>query len=260
MRFFLNIFLSLLLANFVFAQTAVDFTTDDCNGVTHNLFDSLDAGNVIVIAWVMPCGGCISYAQDAYNAVQQWNLSYPGLVDFYLVDDYANTSCANLVNWGNSNNMPLNTAFSSSDIKMSDYGANGMPKVVVLGRTDHNVFYNANDNQIDIGDITNAIELALFSSPTNLLERENNFIDLTVFPNPANDFLSINYKVSDSKPIIFEVVNLLGETVLTLNDNQVQLFDTNEMIIDLNILKNGVYFLKANSKSVQQNLRFIVSR
>lgn len=260
MRFFLNIFLSLLIANFVFAQTAVDFTTDDCNGVTHNLFDSLDAGNVIVIAWVMPCGGCISYAQDAYNAVQQWNLSYPGLVDFYLVDDYANTSCVNLVNWGNSNNMPLHTAFSSSDIKMSDYGANGMPKVVVLGGSNHQVFYNTNNNQIDFNDISLAIDDALFSSPTNLLERENNFINLTLFPNPANDLLRINYKVSDSNPLIFEILNLLGETVLTLNDNQVQLVGTNERIIDLNILKNGVYFLKAHSKSVQHTIRFIVSR
>ena len=259
MRIFLNIFLSLLLANFLFAQTAVDFTTDDCNGLTHNLFDSLDAGNVIVIAWVMPCGGCISYAQDAYNAVQQSNLSYPGLVDFYLVDDYANTSCVNLVNWGNSNNMPLHTAFSSSDIKMSDYGANGMPKVVVLGGSNHQVFYNTNDNQIDFNDISLAIDDAL-GATLAINNKETSNFGLSVFPNPVNDFLSINYKVSDSNPIIFEVVNLLGETVLTLNDNQVQLVGTNERVIDLNILKNGVYFLKANSKSVQHTLRFIVSR
>ena len=69
------------------AQTATDFTTDDCNGVSHNLFDSLDVGNVIVVAWVMPCGGCITYAQYAYNAVQNWAVTHPGQVDFYLVDD-----------------------------------------------------------------------------------------------------------------------------------------------------------------------------
>ena len=108
----LFIALSLINISIVFAQ-ATDFTTDDCNGITHNLFDSLDAGNVIVISWVMPCGPCATYTIPAYAAVQSFASSHPGQVDFYLVDDYANTPCPTLVNWGNSNNMPLNTAFSS---------------------------------------------------------------------------------------------------------------------------------------------------
>ncbi len=90
-------------------STATDFMVDDCNGVTHSLFDSLDAGNIIVIAWVMPCGACAIYGKYAYDAAYSFALSHPGSVDFYLVDDYANTSCSNLVNWGNSNQMPLNT-------------------------------------------------------------------------------------------------------------------------------------------------------
>jgi hypothetical protein len=61
----LFITLSLINISIVFAQ-ATDFTTDDCNGITHNLFDSLDAGNVIVISWVMPCGPCATYSLPAY--------------------------------------------------------------------------------------------------------------------------------------------------------------------------------------------------
>ena len=67
------IFKSLLLmffANISFAQkTPTDFTTDDCNGVSHNLFDELNDGNVIVISWVMPCGPCGSIALDACSAI-----------------------------------------------------------------------------------------------------------------------------------------------------------------------------------------------
>ena len=136
--------LCVIYSTCVFAQnTATNFVTDDCSGVTHNLFDSLNVGNVVVIAWVMPCGPCAALAYDAYSAVQDWkNLGYE--VDFYLVDDFANTSCANLVGWGNTNNMPLSTFFSSSDISMSDYGSNGMPKVVVLRPfvSNYNVVYN----------------------------------------------------------------------------------------------------------------------
>ena len=141
--------------------TATDFTTNDCNGVNHNLFDSLDAGNVIVISWVMPDIVSATYSAPAYNAVQSFSTSHPGRVHFYIADDYANTTCANLINFGNYFNMPNSTFFSSADISMSDYGTNGMPKVVVLGGDSHTVYYNQNDNQINFNDVQTAIANAL---------------------------------------------------------------------------------------------------
>ena len=84
----------------VFAQTtATDFTTDDCNGMSHQLFTDLDAGNVIVIGWVMPCGPCATYTLPAYDAVQSFAISHPGRVHFYMADDYANSTCSYLSGW-----------------------------------------------------------------------------------------------------------------------------------------------------------------
>ena len=124
------ILLLLFVLNYsVYSQNnATDFTTEDCNGVMHNLFDSLDAGNIIVISWVMPCGPCATYTLPAYNAVQSFSLTHPGIVDFYLVDDYANTACASITNWASNYNMPIHTAFSSPVINMLDYGSLGMQK------------------------------------------------------------------------------------------------------------------------------------
>ena len=116
-KFILKNLIILLSFNTVLAQTATDFITDDCNGVSHSLFDSLNAGNVIVLAWVMPCGPCATYTLPAYSAVQSFATSHPDRVDFYLVDDYANTACPTLVNWGISNSMSTNTAFSSTSSK-----------------------------------------------------------------------------------------------------------------------------------------------
>ena len=80
---------------FIFAQTtATDFSTDNCNGITHNLFDSLDSGNVIVICWVMPCNPWATYAEYASTAVQSFAISYPCRVKYYLADDYANNTCS----------------------------------------------------------------------------------------------------------------------------------------------------------------------
>lgn len=46
---------SILFSVLLFSQTtATNFTVDDCNGVTHDLFTELDEGKVVIIAWVMP--------------------------------------------------------------------------------------------------------------------------------------------------------------------------------------------------------------
>ena len=161
-QYILRSLLLLFVVNISCAQTtATDFTTADCNLVTHNLFDSLDAGNVIVIAWVMPCGPCATYSLPAYAAVQSFATSHPGRVHFYMADDYANTPCSSLISWGNTNNMPNSTFFSSSDVNMSGYGIAGMPKVVVLGGSDHTIFYNQNDSHITFGGVETAISDAI---------------------------------------------------------------------------------------------------
>ena len=51
----LLVLLSLFISVLALPQTnATDFSVDDCNGEFHNLFTELDAGKVVVIAWVMP--------------------------------------------------------------------------------------------------------------------------------------------------------------------------------------------------------------
>jgi hypothetical protein len=148
----------------VFAQTtATDFTTNDCNGVSHNLFSELDAGNVIVISWVMPCFGCIAPSLEAYYAVQSFATSHPGRVHFYIASDDGLDPCSSFINWGSNNNMPLNTTFNSVDTipNMYDYGAPGMPKVVVLGGASHLIYYNENNAQPTFNGVQTAITNAL---------------------------------------------------------------------------------------------------
>src|SRR5688572_1006830 len=90
----------------VSAQVATNFTCNDCSGNLHNLFSELDAGKVIVLDWVMPCGGCTAPSQTAHNIVQGFQSTNPNQVLFYMVDDYANTSCSSLNGWANSIGIP----------------------------------------------------------------------------------------------------------------------------------------------------------
>jgi len=255
----LFISLSFISISIAFAQ-ATDFTTDDCNGVSHNLFDSLDAGNVIVIAWVMPCGPCATYSLPAYAAVESFATSHPGRVHFYMADDYANTTCSSLMSWGNTNNMPNSTFFSSFDVNMNGYGTAGMPKVVVLGGSDHTIFYNQNESHITFNGAQTAISDAL-AAPLAVNEQQNSKFGLSSFPNPTqNGKLNVSCKIDKIENINFEILNILGETVFILNNQSPQIIGQYNNTFDISKLTKGTYFLKFSTLSYTEILRFVVAQ
>ena len=255
-KFTLKNLIILLSFNTVLAQTATDFITDDCNGVSHSLFDSLNAGNVIVLAWVMPCGPCATYTLPAYSAVQSFATSHPDRVDFYLVDDYANTACPTLVNWGISNSMSTNTAFSSSSISMSDYGSSGMPKVVVLGNANHSVFYNENDDKITFNGVQNAINNALL--PVGVDDEIKSHINISVFPNPVKNILNVSCTSFESDNLTFDIVNILGKSIYSSTKKLSSSSNSFTKKIDVSQFDTGIYFLNVNSDFSYQSKKIIL--
>ena len=255
-KYILKSLLVLFVANVSFAQTATDFTTNDCNGISHQLFTDLDAGNVIVIAWVMPCGPCETYSLPAYSAVQTFATSHPGRVHFYIADDFGTTACATLSNFAN--NMPVSTIFSSSDVNMSDYGVYGMPKVVVLGGTDHTVYYNQNDSHITFSGAQSAISDAL-SAPLGIEQSVSNKFAISSYPNPVNNVLNVTHPNIQATIINFTIVDILGKVVLSIEENSSYSTEKSIRSINVSTLKNGNYFLKISSEIVTESIPFVVS-
>jgi hypothetical protein len=257
-KYILKSLLVLFVANISFAQTtATDFITDDCNGVSHDLFDELDNGNVVVIAWVMPCGPCATYSLPAYSAVQSFSSSHPGQVHFYMADDYANTACATLMNWGNNYNMPNSTFFSSSAVNMNGYGTAGMPKVVVLGGLDHHIYFNKNDTKINLNDVQIAIDSALNNFVASNTDLESTF-RFNIFPNPAQDQLTVNYYLNKNEEITFEIIDLLGKKVKSL-----VVFNSsgnNTIDLDISELPSANYVLQFHTSEVTESLKFTISK
>jgi hypothetical protein len=237
---------------FAFAQTtATDFTTNDCNGVSHTLFDELDNEKVIVIAWVMPCTSCATYAGYASDAVQSFATSHPGRVKYYLADDYGNSTCSYLSGWAANYNITTDAIFSDAILNMTDYGTNGMPKVVVLGKNTHTIYYNENDNKTTQIGVENAITLAL--SPTvKIDEQVGNSFNLTAYPNPTNGLLNVKY--TSNIPVQFDVINMLGENVFSQKTN-----NTKNTTIDVSNLNKGIYFLQMTTDSKTTSLKFTLN-
>lgn len=235
--FFLIIHFCFVLGWNGFSQTATNFTTNDCNLVSHDLFSELDAGKVVVMTWVMPCGTCIAPAATAAAVVQSY--SNPNVV-FYLCDDYGDNTCTTVINWATTNGIVCNSIFCTPDIDMTDYGTVGMPKTVVVGGPDHAIFFNKNGT-VQTSFLEDAIDDAL---ATNLGVNENpaTGLKMTVFPNPASNYLTVNFTMGSAADVSIDFVNLLGEIVTSVSLGN-QLSGNQQYNLYLESLTNGFYFV-----------------
>jgi|TARA_B110000914_G_scaffold143429_1_gene125552 hypothetical protein len=244
--------LYLISIQYTYSQTyATNFTEDDCNGVSHNLFNELDAGNIIVISWIMPCGPCATYSYPAYNAVESFASSHPGKVHFYIADDYANTSCVILNNFATTYNMTNSTIFSNANITMSDYGVDGMPKVVVLGGANHLIYLNKNDDKINYSNVHTAISAAIADGVSLVNENKKNTFEVTTFPNPVINTLTVSYKTIKQEEIKIEIIDQLGKSTI-LRNNQINIPGYHNEKLNLSSFKNGIYFIKISSATQEQ--------
>ena len=227
----------LIESAFLLSQTAVNFNANDCNSNNHILFNELDAGKVVIITWVMPCSSCIGPALSAVNEVQNLKNGNPGKFFHYIADDYANTNCVSLTSWCNANSITYDAIFSNADIKMLDYGSNGMPKTVVLAGTTHSVFFNEN-NSLNAQNFVSALNSALaISNQVGIVEFSNYIHNISFFPNPTKDEIEI----SNCKNEVISVYDITGNLLLS------EKIDSDKHRISLKLLDAGMYLIRNNS-------------
>lgn len=252
---FALIILSLTAAT---AQTAPDFTANDCSGVSHNLYSELDSGKVIVLNWVEPCGACIAASLTAYNIVEGFLTTNPGRVRYYLIDDLGNTNCSSLASWANTNSIgPADrTTFSTAAIVENNYGGVGMPHIAVVGGSSHTYFFNQlNTAANNPAAIASAIVQAL---TVGINENTGTSFGASVYPNPSTDKIKINYTLTEAGTVSFDVLNVIGKTIVTYPLSK-QAAGKHDFGIDVKNLSEGIYLLRFNAGQRSQIIRFAVS-
>lgn len=238
------------------AQTATNFNCNDCSSVNHDLFTELDAGKVIIMCWVMPCGSCIAPSLNCATISQSYASSHPGRVKFYLVDDSGNTPCGTLNSWASTNGITYDASFSNNTIRMTDYGINGMPKIVVLGGTSHTVFFNQN-NTFDYHDLQIAVDNALLA--TSITENTPAFSAVNLFPNPAKSSSTVlSYSLTKNADVTIDVYNTVGAKVKSIAVGN-ELTGKHEITLDLSSFSNGVYFISLAAGESSHAIKFIVA-
>lgn len=99
-------------------------------------------------------------------------------------------------------------------------------------------------------------EVQLKSAPlVTLLGEEKVFINANVFPNPASEKIRIIPGTEIKGNNILNIYNSLGELVLSKNCNTINA--ENGIEVEIESLKNGVYFYQINNNNITLNGRFI---
>lgn len=248
----------LLLGSFsLCAQTdATNFTATDCNGTSHDLFSELNSGKVVVLTWVMPCASCINDARGAFEAAQSFSSSHPGRVVYYLIDDFGNQSCNTLLGWANTNGIKSNVTIFRNEgvvINEDDYGGTGMPHVAVIG-PDRKIYFNVRNGSNNQSAIKTAIATALTQTS---VDESGEGSSSVIFPNPANDQLTICFNVKNCLQPRVEIFNMLGEKLPEGEQTQSM---NGRFIVNTSSYETGMYVLKlsAGTNSTMQN--FIIAR
>ena len=257
MKKFTFIMFYIFISFYSYTQTATNFISNDCSGLSHNLFSELDEGKVIVICWVMPCSGCINPASTAYNVVNNFQTNYPNKVYYYLTDDYANDNCADLSDWATNFNIPesaFSRRFSDSNISMYDYDTPGMPKVVVIAGAGHNVFFNENA-VINAHILTSSIDNAIIASGVNSLSSSKELVQIS--PNPANETLTFSFPENNYSEISIELYNSFGAKI---SDIPYEFLDNEDNIFKINSsqINAGVYYFHIKGSSLSITKKVVV--
>lgn len=221
--------------------TAMDFTDNDCNGNMHNLFTTLDSGEVVILEYFMNCSSCIVAGQTITPMYNQLAATYPGKVNFYAFA-YNNTmtcATANSVIVGNGINA---IPFDSGATQVAYYGGFGMPTVAVVAGGFHQVlFVNVGFATGDTATMAAAIHN--FFATIGVGENNSRVTSMSAFPNPATDNVQIDFELTQNSDVTLQIVNTLGQIVRETQMGEVAQgkHTTNVSVSDL---EAGVYFFR----------------
>ena len=239
------------------AQSVMQFAGVDCNGNNVDLFADLDAGKAVILHFYMPsCGSCPPPALKIQTMANHINAMYPGSVKGYAFPFQNSTTCAYSSTWVSSNNLgTLYQPMDSGAAHVANYGGFGMPTVVVLGGSGANkrVMYSSL-NFVTSDTIKMRDSIVQLINPSGIKDLPTAVNSFNVYPNPANDNISINIDLKETSKLLIDVADITGKQIAIISEEK-----QNGIIkkqFNTSGLPNGNYFvrLQVNGKTSTQKL------
>jgi peroxiredoxin len=221
--------------------TAVDFTVTDTKGVTHNLFNYLNAGKYVCIDFFYKdCPACGTTAPYLQSTFENFGCNQ-GNVIILAVSSQDND--ATLITYANANGYAypmINSSTGGGASVHSTYGISATPTFILIA-PDKNIverdMWPLANAQALITYITNrgGVAQACVAS-VNETEKET----LVSYPNPATNQVTVETKMDEDYTI--SIKNINGQTVFNQKSA-----GSSSVMIDVNQLSKGVYMLEVQS-------------
>jgi alpha-tubulin suppressor-like RCC1 family protein len=106
------------------------------------------------------------------------------------------------------------------------------------------------EGQLGVGSFTNSNLLVMVNCPTSTLSNETVSLDkssISVYPNPTNDIVNIDYTLSNSEKITIRITNIQGQIINEIKVDANSGFQTET--INLSNQSSGMYFITLTTEN-----------
>lgn len=227
---------------------ASDFTVTDTEGETHQLYDYVEAGKVVVLDfYYTTCGPCQFYSPQVNLAYQKYGCNTANVV--FISIDY-NDSDAEVVAYDSEYSIEFPSVSGleggGNDV-VSQYGILGFPTFYVI------------DSTKTIIDVIDPPTLQVFDFrfghhgivPADCNASANHEISdvqrIELYPNPVSngEELGIHLPVVEASMIRYEIFNLLGQVV---QKGEMEVNNATTIALNVENLIPGIYRVSINPK------------
>lgn len=234
--------LLLLSINGFSQNTAMDVEQAECSGIPHHLFSELDAGNTIILEYVMlNCAPCIIGTKALESITAPYEASHPGRVHIYSFAFLNYYTCEQILAWKSDNNF-THPVFNNGEEQVSYYGGMGMPTIVVVGTNEHKVFFKSIGYTSALDDlIREAIDSSLLYNPTGV-EEQIPTSSFKIYPTIFSDHLNVLTckEIAGAELIIYDT---FGRQVLASG-----VTESANLAVPVAGLTSGMYFARLKTK------------
>jgi hypothetical protein len=228
------------------AQTAVDFTQDDCNGEMHNLYADLDSGKIVVLEFVMDCQLCIDAGTAIQHMLTDLDQQYPGVFKVYQFAYSTLMNCDSMTAFKDTNSF-TSYIFGENSHLMAHYGGFGMPTIGVAAGLSHtDIFSQVGFMISDTTQLGSVIRNYISTISVPELSPSGG---IEIFPQPAYDGVNI---ICDKRIELIRLVNISGICVLEIPVNDIKAY------INTFNISPGIYFIDISTGNKNYRNRIAV--
>lgn len=239
--------------------TAMDFNRPDCNGNMRHLFADLDDGNAVIIEFFMQnCGSCVGAGNKLEALKSDLLAQFPGRVKSYAIGYNDSYSCSSNLDWVFNNGFS-SIPMDSGAMQVAYYGGMGMPTVVALGGGSQHLVLGSPYLGLTNSDTTAmANDIRDFLNSTGINDLKSTVTSFNMFPNPANDAVTLGFDMKEAGTISIDVFDITGKKIMSLmNDNITAGAFKKSFNIATLTAGNYVVALTANGNSTNHKLNII---